>query len=121
MKLPDYTRSLLDTGVLSAGHGRALLAFDDPDLIARKAASENLSVRDLERMSQETPVSQGTARASSGSGKPEKDPDTRQLENTLSDALGLAVTIKHKGEKGELSIKYKSLEQLDELCRKLRL
>ncbi len=49
----------------------------------------------------------------------EKDPDTRALEKALQDVLGLTVSIDHKGSGGELRIKYKTLEQLDGLCRRL--
>ena len=49
----------------------------------------------------------------------EKDADTRALEKTLTDALGLVVELDHRGESGELRIHYKSLEQLDALCHRL--
>ena len=53
-------------------------------------------------------------------GKAEKDADTRALEKQLSDALGLAVSIDHKPDGGRLEIRYKTLEQLDDICRRLR-
>ena len=51
--------------------------------------------------------------------KLQKDPDTRALEKALQDVLGLNVDIAHKGQGGELRIRYKTLEQLDGLCRRL--
>ena len=119
LKLPELSRDLLATGKLSAGHARALLGFPDADLIARRVVDEGLSVRDLERMAQQIHAAPTGSKAAA---KPEmkKDPDTRSLEQALSDTLGLVVEIKHRGDRGALSIKYKSLEQLDELCRRLR-
>ena len=121
LKLPELSRNLLATGQLSAGHARALLAFPDADLVARRAVDEGLSVRELEKLSQAgAPDDEFPKPGSLKVKMMEKDPDTRSLEKALSETLGLAVEIKHRGEKGELSIKYKSLEQLDELCRRLR-
>lgn len=119
LKLPAYSRQLLETGILSAGHGRALLAFTDADAIAKQAVERGLSVRELERMAQ-VPADGGRNESGAKRQLPEKNPDTRALEQSLSDALGLEVIIKNTGEKGSLSIRYKSLEQLDDVCRKLR-
>ena len=58
-------------------------------------------------------------RGPAGNASVEKDADTRALEKTLSDALGLVVEIDHHGESGELRIRYKTLEQLDGLCHRL--
>jgi ParB family chromosome partitioning protein len=120
LKLPEYSRNLLASGELTAGHARALLAFADADAAAKRAVSEGLSVRDLERIAQETTSESSLAAPTQKKAATEKDPDTRSLEQTLSDALGLIVQIKHKGEKGELAIRYKTLDQLDALCRRLR-
>ncbi len=121
LKLPEFSRNLLASGQLTAGHARALLAFPDVDSVAKRAVAEGLSVRDLERLAQEAnEIKSNGVEHSRQRVAQEKDPDTRSLEQTLNDALGLLVNIKHKGEKGELSIRYKSLEQLDALCRRLR-
>ncbi len=121
LKLPDYSRELLVTGALSAGHGRALLSFDDADAVAKRAVDEGLTVRDLEKLAQQkgdasTQVTDHPDKAK----KLAKDADTRSLEQTLTDALGLTVSINNRGQKGEVTIKYKSLEQLDALCLRLR-
>jgi ParB family chromosome partitioning protein len=52
-------------------------------------------------------------------GPPAKDADTRALEKRVSDALGLEVTVDHRGESGTLHIKYRDLDQLDTVLRKL--
>jgi ParB family chromosome partitioning protein len=126
LKLPEKTKILLGKGELSAGHARALLAVADPDGLAERIVSQGLSVRDVERVAQNEThreVSQKVAELSEGE-KPvksaEKDADTRALERDLIEALGLFVTISHRGENGEVRIRYKSLEQLDALCRRLK-
>ncbi len=120
LKLPERTKALLAEGHISAGHARALLAVAHPDALAEKIAAQGLSVRDIERIGQNeaqqaVPVSRGATPV-----KTEKDADTRALEKSLSDDLGLFVVISHKGEKGELRIRYNTLEQLEALCSKLK-
>ena len=114
LKLPEKTKRLLAEGQLSAGHARALLTRADADEIASRIVAQGLSVRDVEKLTQKA-----ESRA-----KPkiddEKDADTRALEKDLSDALGLLVSIAAHGEAGELRIRYKSLEQLDDLVRRLK-
>jgi len=114
LKLPEKTKRLLAEGQLSAGHARALLTRADADEIASRIVAQGLSVRDVEKLTQKA-----ESRA-----KPkiddEKDADTRALEKDLSDTLGLLVSIAAHGEAGELRIRYKSLEQLDDLVRRLR-
>ncbi len=114
LNLPDKTKRLLAEGAISAGHARALLTIADADAIAERIVAQGLSVRDVERIAQKSAV-----RASRKIPE-DKDSDTRALEKTLSDALGLLVTITHRGETGEVRIRYKSLDQLDDLCRKLK-
>ena len=114
LKLPEKTKRLLAEGQLSAGHARALLTRADADEIASRIVAQGLSVRDVEKLTQKA-----ESRA-----KPkiddEKDADTRALEKDLSDTLGLLVSIAAHGEAGELRIRYKSLEQLDDLVRRLK-
>ena len=122
LKLPPASRSLLAEGILSAGQARALLGVSDPDSVAKRVAEQGLTVRDIERIGQieaERGRSAETAQRDK-SGKPSKDADTRALEDALTQVLGLTVIIDHRGERGELRIRYKSLEQLDALCKRLR-
>ena len=62
-----------------------------------------------------TPSRQGGPR-----GRAQKDPDTRAVERALEDVLGLRVSVEHRGAGGELRIRYRSLDQLDGLCRRLK-
>lgn len=116
LKLPDPVRDMLSEGSLSAGHARALVSTSDPITLAKTIVSKGLSVRDAERMAQNDIRSQLDPMQSR---KPEKDSDTVALERTLSDSLGLDVSISHKGNGGQVRINYKTLEQLEAVCRLL--
>ncbi len=116
LKLPDPVREMLSEGSLSAGHARALVSTSDPTTLAKTIVSKGLSVRDAERMAQNDIRSQLDPMQLR---KPEKDSDTVALERTLSDALGLDVSISHKGNGGQVRINYKTLEQLEAVCRLL--
>jgi ParB family transcriptional regulator, chromosome partitioning protein len=103
-------------GRLSAGHARAILASDDQERVAEQIVSRGLSVRDAEALVRTKAA--GPKRAS-GPRRSSKDADTAALEVDLEDALGMGVDIVDRGGSGELRIKYASLEQLDDLCRRL--
>lgn len=118
LKLPDPVREMLAEGSLSAGHARALVPTSDPLHFARTIVSRGLSVRDAERMAQadiRAQLDPVHARKPDN----EKDSDTIALERTLSDALGMDVKISHKGNGGNIRINYRSLEQLEAVCRLL--
>jgi len=117
--LPDPVKKLLVDRQITAGHGRALLAVKDPHQVARRILDEGLSVRQVEEIAQADQAMPAKLETKSARSKPEKDPDTRALEKVLQDVLGLTVSIDHKGQGGELRIRYKTLEQLDGLCRRL--
>lgn len=119
LNLPETTRKLLSEGAISAGHGRALLAVDHPDAVARRIVEEGLTVRDIEALGKaprgsETKSAKSSTKPSSGA-----DADTRAMEKLLSDALGMRVSIRHRGEGGEISVRYETLDQLDALCQLL--
>jgi ParB family chromosome partitioning protein len=121
LALPAEVQTLVTDGQLSAGHARALLAVKDPQSVARKIVADGLNVRDVERIAQaEQEEAGGEDTAPRRRARAHKDPDTRAVEKALEDVLGLTVAIEHKGAGGELRIKYKSLDQLDALCRRLK-
>ena len=117
--LPAEVQALVTEGQLSAGHARALLAVKDPQGVAKEVVAKGLNVRDVERIAQ-ADQDNGEAEAPRRRARAQKDPDTRAVEKALEDVLGLTVAIQHKAAGGELRIKYKTLEQLDALCRRLR-
>src|SRR3954454_11383030 len=116
LKLPDGVQDFIRAGKISAGHARALLGQPDPEALAQAIVAQGLSVRETEAVVQERAGGAGKKAAGRARGK---DADTVALEKWLSDALGLVVTIAHRGSGGELKIRYKSLEQLDSVIRKL--
>jgi ParB family chromosome partitioning protein len=115
LALPETVKAMLHDGRLSAGHARALIAAADPAALAEEVAGRNLSVRDAERLAQQkrAPGRRG------GGAKPAKDADTLALERELAAALGLKVTIEHGTGGGTLSIHYRTLDQLDDVLRRL--
>ena len=79
--------------------------------------SKGLSVREVEALAR--PGGGETAKKASGPRAKAKDADTSALEADLEDALGMGVDIADRGGAGEVRIRYASLEQLDEICRRL--
>ena len=119
LKLPEPVRDMLAVGSLSAGHARALIPTSDPIALAKAVVAKGMSVRDAERLAQNDIKAQTDPNHGQAAPKDEKDADTVALERTLSDVLGLDVTVNHKGSGGHLRIAYKTLEQLEEICRLL--
>jgi len=119
VKLPEKTRKMLADGQISAGHARALLAVSEPDAVAADIIGRGLTVRDVERIAQQEaePPQQRVAKTPKPAA--EVDADTRALEKKLSDALGLDVQLKARGESGELIVRYRTLDQLDLICARL--
>ncbi|CTQ49182.1 ParB/RepB/Spo0J family partition protein [Jannaschia donghaensis] len=121
LKLPDAVQEMLRQGTLSAGHARALINAPDPVSLAKRVVSAGLSVRETERLAKSASDPTSTKTASPRSSKGEKDADTRALEGDLTAALGMLVLIDHapNGEGGQVSVRYKSLDDLDRLCQAL--
>ena len=117
LKLPDVIRDMLTDGALSAGHARTLVTAQDPAGLARRIVEDGLSVRQAEALAQ---MPAGAPREARQPASVEKDADTLSLEKLLSDATGMKVAIQHKSKGGELRISYSTLEQLDDLCRRLK-
>jgi len=115
MQLPEPVQALVLEGKLSAGHARAILAAGDPQGLADQIVAKGLSVRDAEALAK----AGGKPKKASGPRRAPKDTDTAALETDLEDVLGMNVDIVDRGGSGELKIKYQTLEQLDELCRRL--
>ena len=116
MKLPPSVLVHLEAGRLSAGHARALLEAPDCERLAERVISQGLNVRQTESLAR-------SARPSGRLGSRDRDrgadTDTQALENDLEDILGLKVRILDHDGAGEVRLTYKTLEQLDDLCRRL--
>ena len=120
LTLPGEAREHLRAGRITAGHARAALAAPDPEELIEEVVKKGLSVRDVEALARL--AKDGiTPKSADAPTKPktEKDVDTQALEADLERALGLSVDIKHGARGGELRIKYRELEQLDDVCRRL--
>jgi len=118
LNLPAKIKAMIEEGSLSAGHGRALLGASDPLTLAKAAIKKGLNVRQVEKLAKK----QGSPAAPTKS-KPliGKDADTLALEVDLSNAIGLKVKIDHRGDAGgDVHISYQTLEQLDEICRRIK-
>ncbi|NKB51576.1 MAG: ParB/RepB/Spo0J family partition protein [Rhizobiaceae bacterium] len=118
LNLPASVQAMLSSGTLSSGHARALIPMESPEALAKRIVAEGLSVRQVEQLAAQNTRSSKSTEGESG--KSAKDADTMALENRLTDALGLKVSINHKSSgKGRVTIDYKSLDQLDALTGKL--
>jgi ParB family transcriptional regulator, chromosome partitioning protein len=114
LTLPTNVQEMIERGALTAGHARTLVASDDAEDVAAKIIKLGLTVREAEELSRDLQIKTKPKIQS------DKDADTRALERMISDQLGMAVSISHKGETGgTLSISYKHLDQLDELAKRL--
>jgi ParB family chromosome partitioning protein len=116
MQLPDSVKALIDSGQLTAGHARALVGQPNADELARDIVRRGLNVRQVEALTQ---PKDGKPQAKAGKNKSRKDADTMALERRVSDALGLNVTIEHRGKGGVVHISYGDLEQMEEVLRRL--
>jgi len=115
LKLPAKVQQYLNEGALSAGHARCLITVADPLTLAEKIISEGLSVRQAESLANGRQANKNHKRTTS-----DKDADTKSLEKLLADVIGMKVAIKHGKNGGDLKIHYSSLEQLDDICRRLQ-
>ncbi len=119
LKLPEPVKALINAGKLSAGHARALMGLPNAEALAQEAVERSLSVRAVEARAQET--ADAVHRRAQRVRRPRrmKDADTVALEKRVSDLLGLVVDIDHHGARGVVRIRYRTLEQLDEVIRRL--
>ncbi len=113
LKLPEAVKAWVREGKLTAGHARTLLGVADPEARARELIEGALTVRQAEQRSPKKKAG----------GKPQPDPNIAALEADICATLGLKTQITHKvdkkGDKGEVRVAYSSLEQLDEIVRRL--
>ena len=119
LQLPEEVLWYVRQGKMSAGHARALVTAPNPGALAEQIVNEGLNVRQAEalaRRAAEGPK-QGKAKAAAASG--EGSADIAALEQDLADALGLKVQLADRGGKGQMTLSYGTLEQLDDLCRRL--
>lgn len=132
LSLPEKIKNLLSEGKITMGHARSLLAAPNPEELANQIVEQGLSVRQVEEIvsgdsdlyinkdvSFDYSTGSSDAKTASSPNKSGKTTDILALEEILQRNLGSKVDIKSKGKKGEIKIKYKSLEELDSLLAKL--
>jgi len=119
LQLPEGVLQHVRTGKLSAGHARALITAPDPVSLADQIVAEGLNVRQAEALARRAAEGPGGRKPGAASSGGEGSADVAALEQDLADALGLRVQLADRGGKGELTITYGNLEQLDDLCRRL--
>jgi ParB family transcriptional regulator, chromosome partitioning protein len=112
LKLPEFVKSTIRSGQVSAGHARALIGHPEPERVARQIIERGLNVRQVEALVRNQEKARGRQR-------PQKEADTVAMEKRVSDALGLAVTVDHRGNGGAVHIKYRNLDQLRDVVRRL--
>jgi ParB family chromosome partitioning protein len=118
LHLPETVKAYINTGKLTAGHARMLVAQPNAAELADEIVKRGLNVRQVEALARKSGREQ--ARAQKRGGRPGKDADTEALERRLSDALGLDVSIDHRANGGgTLQVRYRTLEQLDDVVRRL--
>ena len=118
-KLSEPVKAYVRAGKIMAGHARMLVGQPNAEQLAEEIVARGLNVRQVEKWAR----NDGLKQAREIKRKPRvggKDADTVALEKRVSDALGLDVTVDHKGEAGgTLHIHYRNLEQLDDVLRRL--
>jgi len=119
LQLPERVLFYVREGKLSAGHARALINTPNPGELADQAFITGLSVRETEALARRAVEGPKPSRTRTGASGGEGAADVAALQQDLADALGLKVQLADKGGKGELTIRYGTLEQLDDLCRRL--
>jgi ParB family transcriptional regulator, chromosome partitioning protein len=130
LNLPGEVLDLVEQGVLSMGHARALIGREDAADLAQVAVRESLSVREIEllvrQLGQTGEAKAGTDKAAAALAAtrptpPVADADILAVQQHLEEFLGLNVKIKPEGDprKGTISIRYTTLDQLDLLCQRL--
>ena len=118
LSLPASVLALVKGGELTAGHARALIKAPNAEALAKEAVEKGLSVRQMEDLARKNT---GSGQRTSHPSHSTKDADTKLLEGDLSAAIGMRVSIERISAdgSGELRIRYRSLDQLDQLCQKL--
>ena len=121
LNLPMPILDMLREGQLSAGHARAPIPAQDPMKLAQQIIKGGLSVRATEALVKREQMGDTAPKKSTNASVEEKDADTKALEGDLSANLGMKVSLSHKPgqENGQMTVQYRTLDELDELCRLL--
>jgi ParB family transcriptional regulator, chromosome partitioning protein len=122
LELPDETLELLESGELTGGHGRALLAAQGNDVrrrLARKAASEGWSVRETEEKARLAGQPKPRGRSRTAPLAPEEAAALREAADQLESALGHEVKVRPKGKEIAVEIRFSDLDEALAMARDL--
>jgi ParB family chromosome partitioning protein len=121
LSLPAAVLEHLEARRLEMGHARALVGRPDAEALAAKAVNENLSVREVEKLARRAASDAGSSRAGRVPGEPKQNADIVAVQNELEEVLGLPVRIAADTDprSGAVTIRYRTLDQLDLVCQRL--
>jgi len=120
LKLSEAVKAYIHSGKLTAGHARMLVGEPNADELAEEIVARELNVRQVEAMARARAQKSGKiASGRKARGSTAKTADMLAFEKRVSDATGLVVSIDHHDDHGTLTIRYRSLEQLDDLVQRL--
>ncbi|MDE2405773.1 MAG: ParB/RepB/Spo0J family partition protein [Sphingomonadales bacterium] len=122
LALPEPVMAMVERGALSMGHARALIGAEDAEALARTAIDKQLSVREVEQLLRRRPREPGSGPRHARHSRPSADEaDILAVQNHLEEFLGLSVKIQTDPDprSGSVTIRYKTLDQLDLICQRL--
>lgn len=114
LKLPEEVRQMTKDGEISAGHARALLAFDNQAImyeVAKQIVSDKLTVRDVERLAKRPTKSEDKKQTAK-----RRDSFYDEVELSLTEVLGRRVKVYNGRSKGTLEIEFYSLDDLKDIA-----
>lgn len=114
LKLPEEVREMAKDGTISAGHARALLAFDNQPMMiecANQIVSKKLTVRDVEKMAKRPATTSTKTKTAQ-----RRDSFYDEVELSLTEALGTKVRVYNGRNKGTLEIEFYTLDDLKNIA-----
>ncbi|WP_421836475.1 ParB/RepB/Spo0J family partition protein [Novosphingobium sp.] len=119
--LPGEVLDMVERAQLSMGHARALAVLPDPVPLARETVAKGHSVRDVERLAKRVMRPESAPRRARAERDPASSADIAAVQAHLEEFLGLKVTIQADADPrtGSVTIRYKTLDQLDLICQRL--
>lgn len=120
--LPEGVIELVEEGKLSMGHARALVGVEQAQALATQAVERQLSVREVEKLARrKVAPSTNTPRRARSERDPTASADIAAVQSHLEEFLGLSVRINTDADprSGAVTIRYRTLDQLDLICQRL--
>jgi ParB family chromosome partitioning protein len=121
LSLPEAVIEMVEDGRLSMGHARALIGIEDAAGVAQNAVARRLSVREIEQLVRRQTRPAGTPRRARGESHSAATADIAAVQNHLEEFLGLGIRINTDADprSGSVTIRYRTLDQLDLICQRL--